>query len=1323
MATITTDTFLDGGTSLTAGEAWTMNGGVLTIRTDTRWHVNAPAGMLGSIGATTTSATLGGGVLLDARNVRWMPYNTGSGTVPAIGTTITQGGVSGYLLGVWASLTSAPSAVGAAMPATGFLKFREVTGGSFAAGALTGISASAVSADVAGWIEVVQDQAVANTVPRLGFYRTRGDWFELGTTTGTAGQIVQTPTNGGGAGTLVPAVWIETGVGTNVYEIFPAVSSASFIAANLSTDQRSKFVRMGTNGEIRIGGDGTTAIGFLPPAGCRVRIPNVIGRQTSAANRALNLVPNATLATRPDFTTTSAGEIDFEYFMNDWYHLFTSAFKVRMLNCATFDIHSTSNEASPTELDNYVTAPYQGGSISFTGLNSPLGGEISNCKFFRLDAASNGHPLSMTGCSNHVFTNTHHGVITYARSSGGFTLSQCRNLVFNNLNTYAVAFNAATCANITVNDINYTDRMVGTTIATTPFYVSNTTVSCDNIIIDGVTFGFGITNVHPYNGILASSNCSNITLRNAGTPASTIGGATNAPANIFVDSGNNDGVRIQNCSLTATRTGLYTTANTSKNMTFENLRSTVGAVVTAGVNTQGKGLRAASNSVVGQASVYGSHWFDMFYTDTTGGVWLAFNEPTAFSADQYELVVGGTGFGFTSAGQVVMPNVGDQIIFTMPYFCLGHTAFANAAATLTGTNTGNFTYEYRLDTGTGFAGAWKTLNGANLSAETISAVTGFRLQFRMTTTVANTGNALTYVRINTVSTLLAQQGNLYPQDYATIALTGLVAGSRVQLYDTTNSAELFNAVVAGTSLTYATPYTADFNVRVRVMNQSGVTAYELVEFTEAVTLDGVSRAVTQVLDTVYNLNAIDGSAVTGITIDDGALLVNFDTPTISWSQIYAYETYWLMTEEGIRDESRFMEAIDPANYTLTDFKIKNTSFPTAPLTITGGWGRDSVTGETVTLIDTSGGTIFSNPDLVIAFETSGGGGGGATAAEVWSYVSRTLTSGGGGGLDAAGVRAAIGMASANLDTQLAALPTATENATQVRTELTTELARIDVATSTRLATAGYIAPDNAGIAAIPTNPLLASDARLNNLDATVSSRLATSGYTAPDNASITAILTDTGTTIPAQISALNDFDPATEQVIVATNNDKTGYGLANNAITASVVATNALNNSSFTTGYFNAINAEVDTALADYDAPTKAEMDVGFAAIVAPDNASIAAIKVKTDNLPADPADESSIQAAIAAIPAAPSATTVAAAVRTELATELARMDATISSRLAAVTYVAPDNVGIAAIPTNPLLTDDARLNNLDVAISTRALETTAQESVSAAKLAAALSA
>jgi hypothetical protein len=72
---------------------------------------------------------------------------------------------------------------------------------------------------------------------------------------------------------------------------------------------------------------------------------------------------------------------------------------------------------------------------------------------------------------------------------------------------------------------------------------------------------------------------------------------------------------------------------------------------------------------------------------------------------------------------------------------------------------------------------------------------------------------------------------------------------------------------------------------------------------------------------------------------------------------------------------------------------------------------------------------------------------------VWEYASRTLTGG---------------------------VPTAEQNASAVRTELATELGRIDVATSTRAS--------QASVSAIPTNPLLTTDARLNNLDATISSR-------------------------------------------------------------------------------------------------------------------------------------------------------------------------------------------------------------------------------------------
>lgn len=262
IATIVADTYLDGGTARTAGEAWTCNGGKLTIRTDTRWHANAPASMTGSLGATTVSAVLGGGVLIDGRNVRWLPYDTGTGNVPAIGTSITQGGVSGYLLGVYDTLTSAPTAVAAAVPANGFIKFREVTGGAFAAGSLTGIGASATGPDVTGWIEVVQDQATVNTISRKGSgHVVRGDWFYLDDTTGSLGQVLQVPTNGGGANTYCPGVWVETGVSSDEYEYWPELASASangwlinhLGAPEGGTDRRQRFVKGIGSGQMQFG--------------------------------------------------------------------------------------------------------------------------------------------------------------------------------------------------------------------------------------------------------------------------------------------------------------------------------------------------------------------------------------------------------------------------------------------------------------------------------------------------------------------------------------------------------------------------------------------------------------------------------------------------------------------------------------------------------------------------------------------------------------------------------------------------------------------------------------------------------------------------------------------------------------------------------------------------------------------------------------------------------------------------------------------------------------------------------------------------------------
>jgi len=586
----------------------------------------------------------------------------------------------------------------------------------------------------------------------------------------------------------------------------------------------------------------------------------------------------------------------------------------------------------------------------------------------------------MTWCTNYEFEWTNEfWVIQYDRLSWNCQFSQCRNFTQTGVFRFsACSFVATTSANFDFERLRFVDRLLGTTNATTWLYAIYTTVSANNILIRNIDFGWYANN-HPYLWLYNSINSSNCTIRNGGTFLSPIGWATNAPAIIYVDSWNNDNIRIQNIFLTATRTGIISTINTSKNQLFERLCSTVGSTQTLSNNSLLKGGRFASNSITGWASVYGTHTFDMFESDTAWRIWRAMNEPTASTLQFVTLTLTGSVWWFTSWWQVSLQLVWDRIEIETPYYILWHTALANAAPTLTGTNTGNFLYEYDIDTGTGFTGTYKTLNGTNLSGETISPTIGFKLRMRATCTVANATNALTYVRINTVTTALAQQNCEYPLDLAKITLTWYELGTRIQIYDIDNTIELYNWIPSSTTLVYEAPYVSDTTVRIRAMYANSTTAKMFEEFEDTLTLAWLNRTISQTDDQVYIDNAIDWFSVVGIDIDDTALLVNIEDGTFTRWDIYAYETAWLTTEEWIRDEARFIEAIDSVNYVFEDFKIKNISSPSLPLVITWWWGRDKVTNESITLIDTTWWTIFSNPDLVIAVNTTGGT---LTAAQV-----------------------------------------------------------------------------------------------------------------------------------------------------------------------------------------------------------------------------------------------------------------------------------------------------------------------------------------------------
>lgn len=246
---------------------------------------------------------------------------------------------------------------------------------------------------------------------------------------------------------------------------------------------------------------------------------------------------------------------------------------------------------------------------------------------------------------------------------------------------------------------------------------------------------------------------------------------------------------------------------------------------------------------------------------------------------------------------------------------------------------------------------------------------------------------------------------LTPDVYQEVTISGATAGSRIQIYDTTSSTELYNGTPTFPyTWTDGSPAAANRAIRLRCSYVSGTSAKEFIEQsigtcgqTEAT--KSVSYLVNQVDDETYNTNGIDGPSIyatSGITFTDSSPdVVNCDISggSVTHPTIYACFVHWMNTSTGITDDITYIQAPDPANYIYTNMKIKNTSSPEVDLSVTGGWGRDSVTGLSITLRDTTGGSIGFSADHAIAYSAGSGltAGQDATLTSIGSIVSTIQT--------------------------------------------------------------------------------------------------------------------------------------------------------------------------------------------------------------------------------------------------------------------------------------------------------------------------------------------
>ena len=857
-----------GGSTNNTLDTYTISAGTtLEIDTDTYACANHSAAF-GSFDNLGFSG-IGGKVKIDGTRVRVIPYDTGTGNVPAIGTSITQGAVSAVLLGVWASWIVEPTAAGSAMPATGYIKVKTKTGGDFAAGALTGIGASATGPDVTGWIEVRSPETATLTVPRVGTFEAVGDWFYLDNTTGVRGQVIPCPTVGqysnpfpastavavnypiytsagrlyyvnvagttgasepthtsgavaNGTATITyigprrdgafPGVQIETAPGSGVYEWYASVGTLA-AASTIPTDADRGKICWFTNSGVRIGSDGTNNVGYLPASGCKVRIPNII--LTNCARTAnvtlggsgIRVIPNATLASRAEFATTGAGAITLTNCVVGWYLNLSQAYSVSLVDCAVSDTIAPSEISTAITLTRVLVAPTQlQSNYTYNIVSCFAGGNITDCFFVRATLASSSNYVGLANYSTGVtFTNcVLQTLANRANAATGVHSSvQVSSFTFSGCKAIGGRFIFTTSDNVTLTNTAYIDNFTGTTGTGNPMSVADFGIGCLDCLVDGITMP--VTNNHPYTSILQISASKRITLRNVGSKASHLSlGSANQTSVIVSSSGNNSDINVKRCYTLNTRTGIHSFANSDNRVVMESVFGDYAdAPVFPQLNSLVKG-GGHTTATTGQLSTYGMHWVDEFTAATTGRIVALLNEPTVATAAQC-YIVSGTPV-FNSSGQIAMTVVGQQIIMEMPYFAIGHTATANVAPTLTGTSTGNLTYEFQVDKGTGYSGTWSTLNQTNWNAVgAITASIGIKVKLRITCAVANAGNLLTCVRLDTVSTLTAQTDNLYPLTTNTLTLTGLIAGTEIHAYlgtDPATATELASTESSSTSFAF-----------------------------------------------------------------------------------------------------------------------------------------------------------------------------------------------------------------------------------------------------------------------------------------------------------------------------------------------------------------------------------------------------------------------------------------------------------------------------------------------------------------------------------------
>jgi hypothetical protein len=150
-----------------------------------------------------------------------------------------------------------------------------------------------------------------------------------------------------------------------------------------------------------------------------------------------------------------------------------------------------------------------------------------------------------------------------------------------------------------------------------------------------------------------------------------------------------------------------------------------------------------------------------------------------------------------------------------------------------------------------------------------------------------------------------------------ISAPNLLLGSRVRLYNVTDSVELYNDVLSSTGFNYNFSWLTNKTMRLTATYCVGTSAKLELSAIGVVGSSGLTFLDAQVDDSAYNTLAINGSTVTGFAADYVNFEVNLTTgANFNGADLYAWWVYNTTTENGIRNFFGGITGIDVANFRI-----------------------------------------------------------------------------------------------------------------------------------------------------------------------------------------------------------------------------------------------------------------------------------------------------------------------------------------------------------------------------------------------------------------------